>query len=446
MVTARSRFGNKRILFRLHGYPGEMPRIILRSAHSRTAAACLISAAFLAFGLANGAWGSTSALAAASSECEPLPAATSTPSPAATAPAASQAELCVSVQASATSVTSGQAATYSVQVSTQNGPASGVFVTLTAAPAGAAPAFTGRCPGGNGTATCSVGSVGGTVAPSSFQLQAQVKAPSGTTAVTLTATAGAVTSPAMVATPVATGTVQVVAASPSPSKSPSSTPAASTPASATPAQTVTVTPPALASPPPLGAMPSAPGITTPLTSPVSVASDFPVITPTPVTPVVVSPASPVADTGTPVAGNFTVQIGMSAATAQLLGFVLLGLVLLLAATKLVNDQLTARRNQKKRKHAARAAGTGRERTAGSGRFRLPRLMRLMRLTRPGRRRSPAQPGIAGVAGMPGPGTAGMPGAYPGREASMAGPGAPRDQGQTPGPAARDLGGAGIAEG
>ncbi len=429
MVTVRFRLKNRRIPHELHRYPGQMPGRILRSAHSRAVAACLIPAVFLAFGLVNSAWGSTAALAAASSECEPLSPATSSPSPSATAPAASQAELCVSVQAAGTSVKAGQTATYSVQVSTQNGPASGVTVSLTATPADAAPTFSGRCPGGNGTATCTVGPVGGTVSPTSFQLQAQVKAPSGASSVTLTATAGAATTPAMAALPAATGTVQVVAVSPSPSKSPSGTPASSAPASVTPAQTVTVTPPALASPPALGAMPSAPGVTTPLTSPVSVASDFPVITPTPVTPVGVSPVSPVADTGTPAAGNFTVQIGMSAATAQLLGFVLLGLVLLLAATKLVNDQLTARRSQK-RKHA-KAAGTRRERTAGSRRFRLPRLMRL---TRPGRRRSPAQPRMAG-----------MPGAYPGREARTAGPGASRDQGQTPGPAARDLGQAAIAE-
>ncbi len=429
MVTARSRFGNKEIPFDPRRYPRKMPGRVLGPTQARTAAASLISAGFLVFGLVNSTWGSTPALAAASTECEPLPSATSSASPSATAPASSQAELCVSVQASGTSVNAGQAAAYSVQVSTQNGPASGVFVTLTAAQAGAAPAFTSRCPGGNGTATCSVGSVGGTVAPSSFQMQAQVKPVSGTNSVTLTATADAATSPAMAATPAATGTVPVVAASPSPSpsKSPSSTPAASASASVTPGQIVTVTPPALASPPTLGALPSASSVTTPLTSPVSVASAFPVITPTPAVPVAVSPASPAADTGTPAAGNFIVQIGMSAATAQLLGFVLLGLVLLLAVTKLVNDQLAARRNQKE--PGAKAARTAKNREAGTSpkrpRFRVPG-----RLARPGHRRTAARP--AGRAGGP-----------PGPGARTAGPDATRHLGRASGPAV--TGGAGIPE-
>jgi len=116
-----------------------------------------------------------------------------------------------------------------------------------------------------------------------------------------------------------------------------------------------------------------------------VASALPVITPL-ATPGTIGPASPAADTGTPAAaGNFTVVIGMSAATAQLLGLVGLGLVLLLAATKLVGDQLTARRNQKKE------AGTKTKKNREAGRKRLA-FRSSMRLLRPGRRRAASQHG------------------------------------------------------
>jgi hypothetical protein len=88
--------------------------------------------------------------------------------------------------------------------------------------------------------------------------------------------------------------------------------------------------------------------------------------------VITSQANPVAatsaaGTGTSAAGNFSVVIGMSAATAQMLGFVLLGFVVLLATTKLASDQLAARRNQKQ-------AGPrpGKSHGAGKKHFRFPR--------------------------------------------------------------------------
>jgi hypothetical protein len=57
--------------------------------------------------------------------------------------------------------------------------------------------------------------------------------------------------------------------------------------------------------------------------------------------------NPAADAGTPLTGNFTVVVGISPATAQLLGLIVLGLFLMLLATKLTGDQLTVRRNEKK---------------------------------------------------------------------------------------------------
>ena len=351
----------------------------MRFADIRPLAVSLISGGALTLGLISAGLGLPAAAAAATSQCEPLPVPAS-PSPAASPSA--QAELCVTVQASAASVKPGQAASYTVQVAAENGPASGVSVTLTAAPQGQTATFTSRCPSGNGTAACSIGSVGGTVSPSSYQMQAQIKVASGATSVTsvtLTATADAATSPAMTAMPAASGTTAVTAATPSPSKS--STPAATTSA----AQVSSVTPPALASPPALGSMPAGPGASTSLISPVSVASALPVITPL-ATPGTVGPASPAAETGTPAAaGNFTVVIGMSAATAQLLGLVGLGLVLLLAATKLVGDQLTARRNQKKE------AGTKTKKNREAGRKRLA-FRSSVRLLRRGHRRVASRPG------------------------------------------------------
>jgi hypothetical protein len=183
----------------------------------------------------------------------------------------------------------------------------------------------------------------------------------------------------MTTMPAAAGTVTVTAPAPSPGKSASSTPAATTPSpQASPASL-----PALAPPPVLASVPATPAMssTSPI-SPVSVASVLPAITPPPAAPAVASPASPVADSGTPTAGDVTVVIGMSATTAQVLGFGGLGLVFLLAATKIVGDQRTARRNRRK----PAAAGTGNSKDAGNKRlgFRFP-----IRLARPGRR--PAAP-------------------------------------------------------
>ena len=311
----------------------------------RLLAACVVGTGSLAWALAGGMSGIAPAFAldasAASSQCESLPTASASPS-------SSPTELCVSVQESQSGINRGQAASFTVQVSSQNGPASGVSVTLAAAPQGQAAQFTARCPGGNGSATCTIGSLDTSMSPAAYQMQAQIAvAASATsvTSVTLTATADAAASPAMTALPAASQTVAVAApasASASPAKTAASRAPASTPvAHVSPVGSrglATVLPPVTLGPTPAG------GSTT-LFSPVNVASVLPEITPVPVpSPVTGNPASPVADTSAPAAGSFTLAVNMSAATAQAFGLIVVALTLTLAATKLVADHFTARRN------------------------------------------------------------------------------------------------------
>jgi hypothetical protein len=307
----------------------------LRAGH--VLAACLVGAGCVAWGLAGGLPGT--ALAAASSQCEALPADSSASA------SASQAELCVSVQASQSGIKRGQAASFTVQVSAQNGSASGVSVTLAASPQGQVATFTGRCPGGNGSGTCTIGSLGTSLAPAAYSLQAQIavaSSASSVTSVTLTATADAATSPAMAALPSASQSVSVAAASASASASasPKKTSASTSPV----AQVSPVSTPALATVLPPVTVPTPAGVTS-LFTPASVASDLPEVVPVPTpTPVTGTPGSPVADTGSPQAGTFTLALNMSAATAQVFGLIIVALALTLAATKLVADYFTPRRN------------------------------------------------------------------------------------------------------
>src|SRR5271165_4583107 len=357
-----------------------------RLAHIRVLAACLIAGGSLSWGLVSGPQGipaasalttAAAALTALSSQCEPLPAAASaspTASPSTTS-SANPAELCVSVQPSQSSIKPGQAASYTVQVSAENGPASGVSVTLTATPQGQQPEFTSLCPSGNGTATCTIGSLGTTVSPSAYQIQAQIQVAStatSVTSVTLTATADAATTPAMTTMPAAAATVTVSAPAASPSTSPASTSPASTTranttrasttrASTTPARVTPAILPTLASTPPLV---SVPGVSTPVMNPVNISSALPVITPAANPAAAGAQPSPAANVSTPAAGNFTVVIGMSAKTAQLFGLIAAWLVVLLVAAKLVGDYLAARRTQKKE------AGPTTQESAGTGKKRL----------------------------------------------------------------------------
>jgi hypothetical protein len=158
-------------------------------------------------------------------------------------------QLCVSVTQAGTSVLPGHAATFNVSVWTQNGAAPGVTVSVRAGPASAAADFSGRCPGGNGTATCRAGDLGNGATSGSDQLQVQVSVPAkSVAAVTVTATVS--TNPAMTSALVATDTaaVTVPRATPSGTSSRPSRAAGSVPAIAPmpggqltlPAGTVTV--------------------------------------------------------------------------------------------------------------------------------------------------------------------------------------------------------------
>ena len=308
----------------------------MRLRTGRVLAAGLIGVGSAAWGLAGGLPGT--ALAATGSQCEALPADSSA------SPTASQAELCVSVQASQSGIKRGQAASFTVQVSAQNGSASGVSVTLAASPPGQAATFTGRCPGGNGSATCAIGSLGTSLAPAAYSLQAQIavaSSASSVTSVTLTATADAATSPAMAALPSASQSVSVAAAA-SASASAKATASAST---SPVAQVSPVSTPALATVLPPVTVPTPAGVTTSLFTPANVASDLPEVAPVPTpTPVNGTPGSPVADTGSPQAGTFTLALNMSAATAQVFGLIIVALALTLASTKLAADYFTPRRN------------------------------------------------------------------------------------------------------
>jgi len=328
----------------------------------RLLAACVVGAGSLAWALAGGMSGIAPAFAldasAASSQCEPLPAA----SAASPSPSSSPAELCVSVQESQSGINRGQAASFTVQVSSQNGPASGVSVTLAAAPQGQAAQFTARCPGGNGSATCTIGSLDTSLSPTAYQMQAQIAvaaSASSVTSVTLTATADAATSPAMTALPAASQTV-AVAAPASASASPAKTAASTAPASTPVAQVSPASTPGLATVLPPVPLPQTPaGGSTTLFSPASVASVLPEITPVPVpSPATGNPASPVADTSAPAAGSFTLALNMSAATAQAFGLIVVALTLTLAATKLVADHFTARRNTNAKASKKPADGKG----------------------------------------------------------------------------------------
>jgi len=364
----------------------------MRPRTGRGLAACLIGAGCVAWGLAGGLPGT--ALAAASSQCEALPGGPSA------SPSASQAELCVSVQAAQSGIKRGQAASFTVQVSAQNGSASGVSVTLAASPQGQAATFTGRCPGGNGSATCTVGSLGTSLAPATYSLQAQIavaSSASSVTSVTLTATADAATSPGMAAMPSASQSVSVAAAAASASASAKATASAST---SPVAQVSPVSTPGLATVLPPVTVPTPAGMTTSLFTPANVASDLPEIAPVPTpAPVTGTPGSPVADTGSPQAGSFTLALNMSAATAQVFGLIIVALALTLAATKLVADYLTPRRNggaaasSKKPAHGKNGdGGTGWR----SGFFRRSRTQ-----ASPAAEALPAAPAQQPVSGKPG---------------------------------------------
>jgi hypothetical protein len=138
-------------------------------------------------------------------------------------------DLCVSVQPTSSSVQPGGTAGYVVDVSVSGGSAIDVTVSLDGSVNGAT--FTSGCPGGNGSAKCSILSLG-LLAPSSYQMQAQMPAGAAGTSATLSATASVLTLLPWTP-PSAAGSVKV-ATPPQPSKSPPPSSSATRPSSGNP--------------------------------------------------------------------------------------------------------------------------------------------------------------------------------------------------------------------
>ena len=103
-----------------------------------------------------------------------------------------QPQLCVSVQRLQSSIKRGQAATYDVTVSTENGSASGVTVALTSQPTSQKPVFTSGC-SKNDTASCALGSVTDKQAAGLKAQIAVASSASSVSSVKLTATASVTT-------------------------------------------------------------------------------------------------------------------------------------------------------------------------------------------------------------------------------------------------------------
>lgn len=138
------------------------------------------------------------------------------------------ADLCVSVQATSSTVQPGSTAGFVVDVSVEGGSTAAVTVTLSAS-SGAAD-ITGGCPDGDGTGQCWIATMGILGSPASYALD--VSAPGGAagSAVSLSATASVPT--LLPWTPPSAGT-SVAVASPKPSRS-KSTSSSSSPSSSSP--------------------------------------------------------------------------------------------------------------------------------------------------------------------------------------------------------------------
>jgi hypothetical protein len=224
----------------------------------------------------------------------------------------------VSVQRSQSSITRGQTATYVVQVSTQNGPASGVSVALTAQPSSQQPTFSSGCAKGDGTASCSIGSM---AAKQTVSLDARIAVPSNATSVSsvkLTATAGVATT-AKWTPPAAAETTAVTAAS---AKS------AKYSASASPGATqVAVVP--------LGPVPNLNGEASLLVGASNAAGLFPTISLSRgASPGSAAAVQPTKANTAPVSDASPVSADTPVFTAQVVGLIALGLAIMLTVTRL----------------------------------------------------------------------------------------------------------------
>jgi hypothetical protein len=216
-----------------------------------------------------------------------------------------------------------------VQVFEQNGPVTGVTVTLTSSLAGQSATFTARCPGGDGNTSCSVGDVGTSVTATSDQMNAQITIPAGTavgTSVSLTATANA--TPSLPVQPSAGAAVSVTAAA-SPSASASATTSAA--ASASAAATASSSAPGVGTTASLAAPQNPTSQVTAVSNPGSIGSLLPVITPAAYAtsptgglvsaPVEAPAADPAASAQATTAGSF--EMIVPAADAEKIGLALL---------------------------------------------------------------------------------------------------------------------------
>ncbi len=221
----------------------------------------------------------------------------------------------MSVQRSKASISRGQRAAYVVQVSAKNGSASGVTVALTAQPSGQKPTFTGGCAKGGGTAACTVGSVS---AKQPTSLQAQIPVAASATSVTsvkLTATASVATTQKWTP-PSATETVAVTAASPSPTRSATSS------AGVLPESTL-----------PLGPIPNLNGVSSQLIGAGNASGLFPAINPS-ATPNP-SPGGPAPSSQRrPVPGSSAIAFVQPGLTGQVAGLIALAVAVLLTVTRL----------------------------------------------------------------------------------------------------------------
>ena len=251
----------------------------------------------------------------------------------------------MSVQPSQASVQRGQNAAFVVAVSTENGSAAGVSVTLTAQPSSQKPTFTSGCATGNKTVTCTVGSVSDRQA---VDLHAQIPVAAGAisvSSVTLTATATAsVVTTVKWTLPSAAQTVAVTSVSAAPAKSP---------ASAAPAAVL-----------PLGPLPDLNGVSSSLIGAGNVAGLFPAFSPSAGAP---SPSPTAEAQGDGQNGNAApVSDSLAAApvfTAQIAGLIAVAVGILIMVTS-----LSLRRRLRSRNETRKSAGNATGKAAGkSGR-------------------------------------------------------------------------------
>jgi hypothetical protein len=234
----------------------------------------------------------------------------------------------VSVQPAKSSVARGQTAAYAVKVSTENGSAADVSVTLTTQPSNQKPTFTSGCTKGDKTATCTVASVSD---QKSVDLKAQIPVSSSATSVSsvkLTATASVVTT--VTWTPPAAAETVAVTAAPAAPAAPAASAAGATP------ETL-----------PLGPVPELNGVSSSLIGAGNASGLFPAISPSAAS----SPAAS-AGVGTPGSRRNAAPISDSSTLAPVLTAQIAGLIALAAAIMLTVTRLSLRRRFRSRKQSS----------------------------------------------------------------------------------------------